>query len=90
VRSGNWIRPTTCRMASWLDGSLSSHRVQLVVTAVASGVCVATLILGVQTIQRKTAIDELKASIPSIGEGEQANVVRGTPLMHSDLDLLAQ
>lgn len=53
-------------MASWLDRQMSSHRVQLGVVAVLSSVVVAGLIFGVQATRRHEAVEDLKASIPSL------------------------
>ena len=62
-------------MASWLDQQFSSHRVQLVATAVLSGAAVAATIYGTQAIRRKERVDELKASIPELNEKHHAEMV---------------
>lgn len=48
---------------------------QLAATAVFSGIAVAGLIYGGQAIRRKSAIDELKASIPDLDESHHADLV---------------
>lgn len=62
-------------MASWLDRQLSSHRNQLLTTAVVSGAAVAATILSIQAVRRKIRVDELKASIPNVDE-HKLEVVR--------------
>lgn len=62
-------------MASWFERQLSSHQVQLVATAVVSGITVAGLIYGGQAIRRQARIDELKASIPELNEQHRAEQV---------------
>ena len=57
-------------MSAWLDRQFSSHRVQLVATAVVSGIVVAGAIISAQAIRRKVAIEDLKASIPNIDEDD--------------------
>ncbi|KAI4104049.1 MAG: hypothetical protein L6R37_003455 [Teloschistes peruensis] len=59
-------------MSSWFERQLSSHQVQLAATALVSGITVAGLIYGGQTIRRKVATDQLKASIPPLDEEHQA------------------
>lgn len=62
-------------MSSWFERQLSSHQVQLAATALVSGITVAGLIYGGQTIRRKVATDQLKASIPPLDEEHQAQRV---------------
>lgn len=62
-------------MSSWLERQASSHHFQLAATAVISGVAVAGLIYGGQAIRRKTAVDELKASIPELDESHHSEMV---------------
>lgn len=62
-------------MASWFERQLNSHQVQLVATAVVSGITVAGLIYGGQAIRRQARIDELKASIPELNEQHRAEQV---------------
>ncbi|KAL8694123.1 MAG: hypothetical protein Q9218_001176 [Villophora microphyllina] len=59
-------------MSSWFERQLSSHQAQLAATALVSGIAVAGLIYGGQTIRRKVATDQLKASIPPLNEEHQA------------------
>lgn len=65
-------------MASWLERQASSHHVQLAATAVFSGIAIAGIIYGSQAIRRKTAVDELKASIPDLDETHHADLVGRT------------
>ena len=65
-------------MASWLERQASSHHVQLAGTAVFSGIAIAGIIYGSQAIRRKTAIDELKASIPDLDDSHHADLVGRT------------
>ena len=67
--------PQPKTMSSWLERQLSSHQVQLAATALLSGAAVAGLIYGSQAIRRKTAVEELKASIPELNDSHQANSV---------------
>lgn len=62
-------------MSSWLERQASSHQVQLAATALLSGVAVAGIIYGSQAIRRKTAVDELKASIPELDDSHHADMV---------------
>lgn len=62
-------------MSSWLERQASSHHFQLAATAVISGAAVASLIYGGQAIRRKTAVDELKASIPELDESHHSEMV---------------
>ncbi|RAH84855.1 hypothetical protein BO86DRAFT_453907 [Aspergillus japonicus CBS 114.51] len=59
-------------MSSWLQRQGSSHQSQLAATAVLSGAAVAGVILGYQALRRKEAVQQLKASIPSIDEQHHA------------------
>lgn len=67
-------RPET--MSSWLQRQASSHKAQLVGTALLSGVAVAGAILGIQALRRQIALEDLKASIPGFDGKEDANGVR--------------
>lgn len=62
-------------MSSWLERQASSHHVQLVASALLSGVAVAGLIYGGQAIRRRAAVDELKASIPELDESYHSEPV---------------
>ena len=66
-------------MSSWVEKQLSSHRLQLVATAILSGVAVTALIFGSQAIRRQVVIDELKETIPNIDEEHDAEKVYLTP-----------
>lgn len=55
-------------MSSWLQRQASSHAVQLAAAAALSGAVVAGTIFGVQHVQRKHAVQDLKASIPAADE----------------------
>ncbi|KAL8738726.1 MAG: hypothetical protein Q9181_000548 [Wetmoreana brouardii] len=59
-------------MSSWFERQLSSHQVQLAATALVSGITVAGLIYGGQAIRRRVAVEQLKASIPSLDDEHQA------------------
>lgn len=61
---------------SFVSDTLSHPRFQLFATAVASGVTVASLILGVQALQREERVSELKKSIPSLTEEHETGKVR--------------
>ena len=52
-------------MSRWLDQQISSHHLQLALTAVLSGLTVAGIIFTSQAIRKQIAIDDLKASIPN-------------------------
>ena len=62
-------------MSSWVEKQLSSHRLQLVATAILSGVAVTGLIFGSQAIRRQVVIDELKETIPNMDEEHDAEKV---------------
>jgi len=62
-------------MASWIHQQFSSHRLQLAATAFLSGAAVAAAIYGTQAIRRKEAVEELKASIPDLGDNHRAELV---------------
>ena len=64
-------------MSTWLERQASNHQVQLVATAILSGIAVAGIIYGSQAARRKSAIDELKASIPELSETHHAEMVCG-------------
>lgn len=64
-------------MSTWLERQASNHQVQLAATAVLSGIAVAGIIYGSQAARRKSAIDELKASIPELSETHHAEMVCG-------------
>ena len=70
---------------SWLDRQCSNHNVQLAAAALVSGIMVASTIYGVQAIQRKERVEELKASIPELSEDYKADLVCVQLLSHSFL-----
>lgn len=63
------------KMSSWVERATSSHRAQLITTAVVSGVVVGASILGVQKAVRTYKVDKLKESIPEIGDEHHATRV---------------
>ena len=63
-------------MASWLPDAFSSHKVQLAVTAVASGVVVGGAIIGLQNAKRLYRVQDLKDSIPSLHDEKHVGKVR--------------
>ncbi|KAI9795854.1 MAG: hypothetical protein M1833_006803 [Piccolia ochrophora] len=60
-------------MSSWLSRTVSSRKVQLVVTGVVSGVVVASTIIAYQHARRREKVDDLKSSIPDIGTDHNAS-----------------
>ena len=60
---------------SWIDRQFSNQHVQLAATALVSGITVAGVICGVQAIQRKERVEELKSSIPELSEDHKAELV---------------
>lgn len=72
-------------MSSWFERQINSHNVQLAGVALISGATVAGLIYGTQAMQRKTAVEELKASIPEFDEGKTQNVSYVVPTKTSCL-----
>ena len=63
-------------MTSWISDALTSHKVQLVATAVVSGAVVASAVIGLQTAKRVYRINDLKDSIPSLREERHVGKVR--------------
>ncbi|KAF2003136.1 hypothetical protein P154DRAFT_618126 [Amniculicola lignicola CBS 123094] len=59
-------------MSSWISRTTSSHNAQLITTAIVSGVVVGGAILGFQQARRMYRVNELKDSIPDIGEEHHA------------------
>ncbi|KAI8958144.1 ubiquitin-protein ligase molybdopterin-converting factor [Daldinia sp. FL1419] len=59
-------------MASFLERTTVNSKVQLAATAIASGAVVAGTILGYQRLQRKERINQLKDSIPSSLDEDEA------------------
>ena len=61
-------------MSSWLERQFSSHNAQLAGAALISGATVAGLIYGTQAMRRKSAVEQLKASIPDFDESKTQSV----------------
>ncbi|KAI9793726.1 MAG: hypothetical protein M1816_007621 [Peltula sp. TS41687] len=59
-------------MSSWLSRSISSQQTQLAVTAIVSGVVVAGTIFGLQHARQRLRVEDLKRSIPDLGNEHQA------------------
>ncbi|GAB0134796.1 hypothetical protein EsDP_00003152 [Epichloe bromicola] len=55
-------------MSSFFSDTLSNPRFQFLATAVLSGATVASLILGYQALEREERLEELKNSIPQLGD----------------------
>lgn len=67
------LKPST--MSSWLSRATSSTQAQLAATAIVSGAVVAGAILGYQHIRRQERVEDLKNSIPELGQYHQAEKV---------------
>lgn len=59
-------------MSSWISRTTASHNAQLITTAIVSGVVVGGAIIGFQKARRVYRLDQLKDSIPDIGEEHHA------------------
>ncbi|KAJ5689492.1 hypothetical protein N7462_003884 [Penicillium macrosclerotiorum] len=55
-------------MSAWFQRQAGSHNSQLATTAVLSGAAAAAAVFGYQAYKRKEAVNDLKASIPAVGE----------------------
>ncbi|KAJ5562683.1 hypothetical protein N7535_002871 [Penicillium sp. DV-2018c] len=62
-------------MSSWLQRQAGSSQAQLATAAVVSGAAVAGAIFGYQSYKRKGAVQDLKASIPSLDDSHPAQAV---------------
>ena len=62
-------------MSSWLQCAASSKGFQFGATALVSGAVVAGAILGYQHVRRQEKVEDLKSSIPALGEGHRADRV---------------
>lgn len=62
-------------MSSWLHRQAGSSHGQLATAAVVSGAAVAGAIFGYQSYKRKEAVQDLKASIPSLDDLHRAEMV---------------
>lgn len=58
-------------MATWF----SRERIQLAATAVVSGAVVAGAILGYQHVRRVERVEDLKRSVPELGDGHEVDKV---------------
>lgn len=70
-------------MSSWLHRQAGSSHGQLATAAVVSGAAVAGAILGYQSYKRKEAVQDLKASIPSLDDLHRAEMVSCTSSLPS-------
>lgn len=59
-------------MSSWISRATSSHNAQLITTAIVSGIVVGSTIFGVQKAIRMYRVEQLKESIPDIGDEHHA------------------
>lgn len=64
-------------MSSWLTDVAGSHRVQLGVTAVLSGVLAASAVIGLQEAKRRYDVHDLKDTIPDLKSPHQVGRVGG-------------
>jgi hypothetical protein len=62
-------------MSSWLSRATSSTQAQFAATAIVSGAVVAGAILGYQHIRRQERVEDLKSSIPELGQNHHAEKV---------------
>lgn len=62
-------------MSSWISNVRSSHRAQLVVTAAVSGAVAASAVIAYQNLRRIKKVEDLKESIPDIGQEHAATRV---------------
>ena len=60
-------------MSSWLP---ESHRLQLAVTALASGCLAASAVIGLQNAKRWSSIHDLKGSIPELSSKHDVEKVK--------------
>jgi len=70
------LEATSHAMSSWLP---ESHRLQLAITAVASGCLAATAVIGLQNAKRWYTIHDLKGSIPDLGSKHDVEKVCRNP-----------
>ncbi|QKX63549.1 uncharacterized protein TRUGW13939_10720 [Talaromyces rugulosus] len=62
-------------MSSWLQRQAGSHNVQLAAAAVLSGAAVAAGIFSFQSVKRREAVKNLKASIPGLDDRHHAEAL---------------
>lgn len=62
-------------MSSWLSRVVSSTQAQFAATAIVSGAVVAGAILGYQHVRRQERAEDLKSSIPELGQNHHAEKV---------------
>lgn len=62
-------------MSSWLSRSGDLSRLSIATTAVASSLLTAALLLTFQQVRRLEKIEDLKSSIPDLGENHHAEEV---------------
>jgi hypothetical protein len=67
--------PKPSSMFSWLSRATSSTQAQFAATAIVSGAVVAGAILGYQHVRRKERVEDLKSSIPELGQNHYAEKV---------------
>ncbi|KAK6582875.1 hypothetical protein PZA11_005283 [Diplocarpon coronariae] len=60
-------------MSSWLSRTASNSQAQLAATALVSGAVVAGAIFGYQRVRRQERVEDLKSSIPALGQGHEAD-----------------
>lgn len=75
---------------SWISRTASSHPAQLAATALVSGVVVAGAIFGFQHIRRTVKVQDLKRSIPDIGEEHEIDQVCFNAVAFVPLAMLPQ
>ena len=62
-------------MSSWLQRAANSSQAQFAATAIVSGAVVAGVIFGYQAVQRRERVEDLKRSVPEVGEGHRVDKV---------------
>ncbi|KAI9055131.1 hypothetical protein LZ554_000096 [Drepanopeziza brunnea f. sp. 'monogermtubi'] len=60
-------------MSSWLSRTASTSQAQFAATALVSGAVVAGAIFGYQHVRRQERVEDLKSSIPALGQSHQAD-----------------
>ena len=68
-------------MSQWLRSQNYSHQTQLIGAAIIGGLAAASTIYSIQLIRRNVALDDLKASIPSLADEYQTQRVRTLTIM---------
>jgi hypothetical protein len=67
------LKPSS--MSSWLSRAASSTQAQFAATAIVSGAVVAGAILGYQHVRRQERVEDLKSSIPELGQNHHSEKV---------------